>query len=125
MPAPRARVEVEHGLDDLHCPVCATPVYTAADGPAEQTCEHVRFFIDWEGELALAEPESFLGDDRAVQQAVLDLVEGTESWDEFLDKVPAVLPSSALVLELVRPGGGGGEEATAVVAFDFTTPDVA
>lgn len=123
MPAPRARVEVQHGLDDLHCPICAAPVYTAEEGPAEQTCEHVRFFIDWEGELALAEPESFVGDDRAVQQAVLDLVEGTDSWEEFLDKVPAVLPSSALLLELVRPDGEG--ESSAVVAFDFTTPDIA
>lgn len=123
MPASRARVEVEHGLDDLHCPVCATPVYTAADGPAEQTCEHVRFYIDWEGELALAEPESFLGADRDVQQALLDLVEGTDSWDEFLERVPAVLPSSALVLEFVRPEGD--EETNAVVAFDFTAPDIA
>ncbi|MDF1504254.1 hypothetical protein [Roseisolibacter sp. H3M3-2] len=125
MPASRARVEVEHGLDDLHCPVCAAPVYTAADGPSEQTCEHVRFFIDWEGELALAEPDSFVGDDQKVQQAIIDLVEGTESWDDFLDKVPAVLPASALVLELVHPAGRDGEEATAVVAFDFTAPDIA
>ena len=133
MPASRVQIEVEEGVPDLYCPACAAPVYTDQDGPAEQTCEHVRFFIDWEGELALAEPEAYAGDDAARQQRIIDLVEQTDSWDEFLTKVVALLPASAMILELSQPARGEGpaededddEGATAVVAFDFASPEVA
>lgn len=127
MSASRIQVEVEEGVPDLYCPVCAAPVYTEQEGPAEQTCEHVRFFIDWEGELALAEPEAFTGEDAERQQRIIDLVEQTESWDEFLTKVLAVLPSSAMILELSQPAGEDEEDegATAVVAFDFSAPEIA
>lgn len=134
MPASRVQIEVEDGVPDLYCPACAAPVYTQEDGAAEQTCEHVRFFIDWEGELSLAEPESFGGEDAERQQRIIDLVEQTDSWDEFLDKVVTVLPASAMVLELSQPDRAGGESeddgeeeegATAVVAFDFASPEIA
>ena len=129
MPASRVQIEVEEGVPDLYCPACAAAVYTAEDGPAEQTCEHVRFFIDWEGELALAEPDAFSGEDAERQQRIIDLVEQTDSWDEFLTKVVAMLPASAMILELSQPAQGEGEEeedgATAVVAFDFAAPEIA
>ena len=131
MPASRVQIEVEEGVPDLYCPACAAAVYTAEDGPAEQTCEHVRFFIDWEGELALAEPESFSGEDAERQQRIIDLVEQTDSWDEFLTKVVELLPASAMILELSQPAQDGGEDdeedegATAVVAFDFAAPEIA
>ena len=131
MPASRVQIEVEEGVPDLYCPACAAAVYTAEDGPAEQTCEHVRFFIDWEGELALAEPEAYAGDDAARQQRIIDLVEQTDSWDEFLTKVVALMPASAMILELSQPARGEGgdddedEGATAVVAFDFAAPEIA
>ncbi len=133
MPASRVQIEVEDGVPDLYCPACAAPVYTQEDGTAEQTCEHVRFFIDWEGELSLAEPDSFGGEDAERQQRIIDLVEQTDSWDEFLDKVVNVLPASAMVLELSQPdresGEGSddeeGEGGTAVVAFDFASPEIA
>ena len=130
MPASRVQIEVEEGVPDLYCPACAAAVYTEQDGPAEQTCEHVRFFIDWEGELALAEPDAYAGDDAARQQRIIDLVEQTDSWDEFLTKVVAMLPASAMILELSQPGRGEGDDdedegATAVVAFDFAAPEIA
>jgi len=129
MPASRVQIEVEEGVPDLYCPACAAAVYTAEDGPAEHTCEHVRFFIDWEGELALAEPDSFAGEDAERQQRIIDLVEQTDSWDEFLTKVVAMLPASAMILELSQPARGEGEDeddgATAVVAFDFAAPEIA
>ena len=130
MPASRVQIEVEEGVPDLYCPACAAAVYTAEDGPAEQTCEHVRFFIDWEGELALAEPESFSGEDAERQQRIIDLVEQTDSWDEFLTKVVALMPASAMILELSQPARGEGDDdedegATAVVAFDFAAPEIA
>jgi hypothetical protein len=135
MPASRVQVEVENGFANLHCPVCGAAVYTEAEGTADHTCEHVRFFIDWTGELSLAEPDSFAGEDQARQQQIIELVESTESWDDFLDKVTAALPESVLILELSDPEreGAGGEDddeepatgANAVVAFDFATPDIA
>lgn len=132
MPASRVQIEVEEGIPDLYCPACASAVYTAQDGPAEQTCEHVRFFIDWEGELALAEPDAFAGEDAARQQRIIDLVEQTDSWDEFLTKVLELLPASAMILELSQPARGADDDAddedegaTAVVAFDFAAPEIA
>lgn len=133
MPASRVQVEVENGFPNLHCPVCGAAVYTEAEGTVEQTCEHVRFFIDWTGELSLAEPDSFAGEDQARQQQIIDLVESTESWDDFLDKVTQALPESVLILELSDPEHAGGDDeegeeqagANAVIAFDFAAPDLA
>ena len=131
MPASRVQVEVENGFPNLHCPACGSAVYTEEEGTAEQTCEHVRFFIDWSGELSLAEPDSFAGEDQARQQRIIELVESTDSWDDFLEKVAAALPESVLILELSDPERGEGDDeddeetgANAVVAFDFAAPDI-
>lgn len=124
MPASRVQIELPQGLRNLYCPACAAPVITEADGTAEETCDHVRFFIDATGELSLAEPDGFTGDDRAQQQAVVDLVERTDSWDDFLDEVMEVLPDSVLILELTDAGAADSEDgSTAVVAFDLASPD--
>ena len=118
MPASRVELELRNGLRNLYCPACGAPVFTVSDGAAEHTCDHVRFFIEPSGELSLADPESSTGDDQTRQQAIVDLVEATESWDEFLSRVVDVLPSSALVMEFASTEGG--EDAPrAVVAFDL------
>lgn len=126
MPASRVQIELPHGLRNLYCPACAAPVLTEAEGTAEETCDHVRFFIDASGELSLAEPDGFTGEDRVQQQAVVDLVERTESWDEFLDEVMEVLPDSVLVLEMSEPARDDAEDgSTAVIAFDLASRDPA
>jgi hypothetical protein len=119
MPASRIELEARNGLRNLFCLACGAPVYTEADGAAEHTCDHVRFFIDPSGELSLADPESSTGEDQTRQQAIVDLVEATESWDDFLTRVVELLPASALVLEITAPAGSDGDAAHAVVAFDL------
>jgi len=121
MPASRVQLEVPHALRDLYCPACAAPVFTEADGPTEHTCDHVRFFIDREGELSLPDPESLAGEDQRRQQALVDLVEATESWDEFLTRAAKVLPASVLILEIVETGGDD-EGTQSVVAFELAPP---
>jgi hypothetical protein len=125
MPASRAKVEVENGLKNLFCMACGAPVYTEAEGHAEHTCEHVRFFIDWDGELSLSDPEGSTGADQAHQQAIVDVVESTNSWDEFLTKVAEVLPASVLILEVIDAARGARkDDARAVIGFDIAQGDV-
>lgn len=124
MPASRVQVEVPDGLRSLFCLACGAPVYTEEEGQAEHGCDHVRFFIDWNGELSLADPEGSSGADVALQQAIVDVVEATANWDEFLTKVAEVLPASVVVMEITKPASPGQKKgARAVVAFDIAQRD--
>jgi hypothetical protein len=120
MPAARVPLTLPAPLEGLFCPACGA-VVLGDEGPAEEGCDHVRFLIDRTGELSLAEPESLAGDDRRQQEEIVMLVEETESWEEFLDRVVKVLPPSAMILELTEPVEDGDEDegSTTVIAFDF------
>jgi hypothetical protein len=119
MPATRAKVEVQDRLQSLFCMACGAPVYTASGGHADESCNHVRFFIGWDGELSLSDPESSTGADRVQQQAIVDVVESTDSWDEFLGKVAEILPSSVLILEVSEQTREGSDDARAIVGYDL------
>lgn len=119
MPASHVRLALQHDLADLHCPACGAPVFTAADGAAEDLCDHVCFFIDWQGEIMLASPDNYTGEDQRRQQAIVDLIEATNDWDEFIAKVVTALAPSAIVLDIEGAAGEDGEPSRAVVAIDF------
>jgi hypothetical protein len=121
MPASHVRVEVPNGLRNLFCPACAAPVFTDAEGAAEELCDHVCFFIDWAGEITLASPENYTGDEERRQQELVDLVEETEDWDAFIARAVKTLPASALVLDVEDPGAGDDDGSRAVIAFDLAT----
>ena len=124
MPATRVELEVRNGLRNLFCLACGAPIHIQGEGASEQTCDHVRFFIDPSGELSLADPDSSTGEDQTRQQAIVDLVEATESWDDFLTRVVDLLPSSAFVLVVTDATRGDGDDAPdAVVAFDLGHTD--
>jgi|GEM_PF-2187232 len=122
MPASRALLEVQGGFTSLYCPACAAPVLTS-DGPIEDFCVHVAFFIDWDGEIALASPEGLVGAEQQRQQVVVDLIESSDDWGIFLDRVTEAMSGSVLVMDLIEPETGGQEERRAVVAFDFMAID--
>lgn len=120
MPATRAHVQLDAGIADLYCPACAAPVFTTDGGPAEELCEHVRFFIDPSGEMSIAEPDGVAEAERRRQEQIIELVESTDSWEDFLTQAAKLLPASAVILELEEPGEEDGEEGSqAVVAFDL------
>jgi hypothetical protein len=124
MPATRVQLTLPDGLDALFCPACGEPVYDGEEGPAAETCEHVRFIIDAEGELSIAEPEGMDADEEARQERILALVEQTESWDDFLGGVTRLLPASVVIMEFADEPGGEDDEppGQVVVAFDLATP---
>jgi len=121
MPASRVNIQVEGGVKNLHCPACAAPVFTDDRGVADDLCDHVCFFIDWAGEITLASPDNYGGADRERQTALVELVDETEDWDEFIERAAKALPRSALVLDLDVPEGEEDEDggSRAVVAFDL------
>jgi uncharacterized Zn finger protein (UPF0148 family) len=126
MPATRVPIQLDEGLSTLFCPACGTPVLVENGDVAEELCEHVRFLIDASGELSIADPESLPSGERKRQEAIIELVESTESWDDFLTQVVRVLPSSALVLELSEPATEDDEEdegTQVVVAVDLAPSD--
>ena len=118
MPASRVNIEVEGGVKNLHCPACAAPVFTDDGGVADELCDHVCFFIDWAGEITLASPDNYAGADQERQTALVELVDETEDWDEFIERAAKTLPRSALILDLDEPEGAD-EGSRAVVAFDL------
>lgn len=124
MPATRVPLSLPDGLPDLFCPACGEPVFDGEEGPAAETCEHVRFIIDAEGELSIAEPDGMDEEEETRQEQILALVESTESWDEFLGGVTKLLPSSVMILELADVGGDDGDEPAGqvIVALDLATP---
>jgi hypothetical protein len=79
----------------------------------------VCFFIDWQGEIMLASPDNYAGEDQRRQQAIVDLIEETEDWDEFIGKVVKTLAPSAVVLDIEGAPDEDGEASRAVVAIDF------
>ena len=119
MPAAHVRLALKDGLTDLFCPACGAPVFTDEAGASEDLCDHVCFFIDWEGEIMLASPDNYEGEDQRRQQAIVDLVEETEDWDEFVGKVVKTLAPSAIVLDIEGPADEDGDASRAVVAIDF------
>ncbi len=122
MPAIRVPLSLSDGLPDLFCPACGEPVYDGEAGPAVETCEHVRFIIDSEGELSIAEPEGMDEMEETRQEQILALVESTESWDEFLGGVTKLLPSSVMIMELTEEGEDDEPAAHVIVAIDLATP---
>ena len=121
MPASHVRLEVQDGLADLYCPACGAPVFTDAAGPAEDLCDHVCFFIDWQGEIMLASPDNYAGEDQRRQQAIVDLIEETEDWDEFIGKVVKTLAPSAVVLDIEGAPDEDGEPSRAQLKHDTST----
>lgn len=126
MPATRVKLSLPDGLPDLFCPACGEAVYDGEEGPAPETCEHVRFIIDAEGELSIAEPDGMDAEEEARQERILALVEQTESWDDFLEGVVRLLPPSVMILELAdaAPAGEDDDEPAGqvIVALDLATP---
>jgi hypothetical protein len=124
MPASHVRLEAKGGLRDLFCPACAAPVFTDEAGASDELCDHVCFFIDWAGEITLASPDNYTGDVERRQQAIVDLVEETDDWDEFIAKAAKALPASAVILDIDAPTEGDEEDATrVVVAIDFAAAE--
>jgi hypothetical protein len=126
MPASHVHIDAKDGLRDLYCPVCSSPIFTADAGAAEDLCDHICFFIDWAGEITLASPENYTGDEERRQQTIVDLVESTDDWDEFVEKAVKALGDSAIVMDIEAPTIGADEDGTrVVVAIDFALADVA
>jgi hypothetical protein len=124
MPAQRVHLELPQALPEFFCPACTAPILVADGCGADELCDHVRFLIDAEGAIALAEPESFAGDDRRRQEELVALVEETETWDEFLARGAKILRASAVLLEL-EAHAGGDEGTHAVVALDLAPAELA
>ena len=126
MPATHVHLDAKNGLRDLYCPVCSSPIFTEESGAADDLCDHVCFLIDWAGEITLASPENYTGDDEKRQQAIVDLVESTDDWGEFVEQAVKTLGDSAMVLDIDAPNIAGMDDATrVVVAIDFAAAELA
>lgn len=121
MPASHIRIDAAHGLPDIHCPACGAAVLTAEYGPAEELCDHVCFFINADGEITLADPESYLGEANQRQQGLVDLIEITDDWDAFIVQAASALTNAVIVLDYNCAAGDDDEGIRVVVAFDLLT----
>ena len=109
MAAPVARIEALNGFDALHCPACGHMVF-GEDRADDAFCPHTIFFLDWIGQV------NFGGGDEdeltEEQDRLLDIWENADAKGVAVRAMADLLPSRAVVLELVETARGGGHDGS-------------
>lgn len=124
MPAAFAELVVKGGLPRFLCPISGKPVFGDKEGftPGPGHSPFLRFFIEWiVDEVYVAAPGGLPEDQRELQQQLIAVC-GDDSFDSQNEKVAALvalLPSSALVVEILDPPQGSYMGAICYVGFDF------
>jgi hypothetical protein len=109
----------------LHCPATGRVVHARVEGfdPASEQSPHLRFVVDWIGDIWAVAPEHLPADQAAYQQRLVEVLASDE--DEFADQnemvaaCVAVLPESAIVFEILNPPQGSYEGEIAYFGFDL------
>jgi len=127
MTASLTEITIRDGITNLKCPITGIDVVVVEkgfDSDAEHS-PHLRFFIDWIGEIYFADPAD-LPPDQALYQHKLVAIFTNESEEidqnTLVDKCLEVLPKSALVLEILNPPGGSYDGDIFYACFDLGSP---
>ncbi len=124
-----ATVEIVDGVSSLRCPITGKAVIVEEQGfdPAALHSPHIRFFVDWIGQIWIADPASLPHDHADYQSALEEVLSNPldgEDLESMITRCLAVLPSSALVLEISNPARGGGFDGeTIYVCWDLDQTD--
>ena len=120
-----AELEIPNGVKSLHCPITGMPVMTEEDGFDESAehSPHLRFVVDWIGGIWIADQENLKDGARISVSKITETFSSAgedESINDTIAKVCDILPSSALIMELLEPARGGGHQSSVFYAcFDF------
>ena len=146
MAASLVELVIPGGIVSLKCPRSGMDVIVEEEGfdPDADHSPHLRFFIDWVGDIYCANPEDLPEDQAAYQREIITLFsahnddeddtdEDDESEDEddeegdgadinqneLIRRCLAILPSSTCVFEILDPPAGAYDGEICYACFDF------
>ena len=125
MAASFAELEIKGGVRALKCPITGIDTIAPDEGfdPEAEHSPHLRFFVDWIGEVWLANPEDLPDEQARYQEEIRSIFTNASESDNqnsLIAKCVKVLPKSALVLEILNPPAGGGFDGEVCYAcFDL------
>lgn len=125
MPASFAPLTFHEGTPSLHCPATGRMVHSAEDGTDTEAAHspYLRFFVDWAGNAYVAKPEALAPEQAAYQREVIRVLgAGLHEYEHDEARVAAccaVMPSSALVLEMRDASEGSYDGEVAWYGFDL------
>jgi len=130
MAASLVELAVPGGLETFHCARSGMRVWTDEGfDPEAEHSPHLRFVIDWAGEIHCVDPDDLPGDQAALQRELVDLLaDPPDDWDQntIVDRCRQLLPRSACVFEILDPPNDGSDGTICYVGFDFADiPEVA
>lgn len=123
MPATLAELSFPNGIPSLYCPATGRLVLDTEAGidmDSPQT-PHLRFVIDWMGDSYVAPLESVPDDQKAYHLQVIRLLQSDKfkSQNALVNACIKVMPSSAIVFELLDPPQGSYDGEIAYFGFDL------
>ena len=125
MPATLAELSFSNGVPSLHCPATGRLVHDAEVGIelASPQTPHLRFVIDWIGDSYVAPLESVPEDQKAYHLQVIRLLQSDkfENQNALVAACVKVMPSSAIVFELLDAPRGSSDGEIAYFGFDLAT----
>ena len=124
MPASLAEIEIEGNISALKCPVTGIAVLVEEEGfdDAADHSPHLRFFVDWIGQVWVANPDDLSPDDAIIQSRIIEVFKKSadyETQNDVIEECRQLLPKSALVFEILDPPAGSFEGAICYACFDL------
>lgn len=130
MGAAITEVVVRGGMRALHCPATGRIVFDDGGFRGDEPhSPHLRFFVDWAGGVWVAKAESVPPHHRDYLTAIAAVWRdpGDANQNERVKECLAILPPSAIVLEVLTPtegGGSGGEICYACFDLDGSSKEM-
>lgn len=124
MAASLAEIEISGGVFALKCLVTGIDVIDPEKGfdPEFEHSPHLRFFVDWIGEVWVANPGDLPDEQARYQEKIISIFENSSEDDDqnsLIDKCVEVLPRSALVLEILNPPAPAFQGEICYACFDL------
>lgn len=127
MSASLAEIVIKGGIKALRCPITGKPVIVEEEGfdaEARHT-PHLRFFVDWVGEVWVVDPADLPADQAAYQEKVIRIwtnPKDSDNQNKLIARCLKVLPASCVVFEILNPPTGGFDGEICYAAFELGEP---
>lgn len=125
MPAAFAPLVVIGGCSALYCPATGRAVFHPKEGFDSSAAQspHVRFVVDGLGDIWVVDPSQLPEGQAQYQRKLVEVLkadaDALANQNAMIDACAAVMPESALVLELLDPPQGSYDGEITYVGFDF------
>ena len=127
MAASLAELEIEGGITGLKCPLTGIDVILHEEGfdSGAGHSPHLRFFVDWIGQVWAADPTDLPSDQAEYQRRIVGIfkdISENKNQKSVIAECLEVLPKSALILEILDPPAGSFDGSVCYAGFDFGAP---